>query len=108
MGTFEIKAVKDGGLMFNLKAANGQVIGTSEVYNKRASLDTGIASVQTNAPIAPIEDQTAEKVEAQKCPKFEVFADKAGKPLLPPEGEKRRNHPGQPGIRGHQDLPCRY
>lgn len=80
MGTFEIKAVKDGGLMFNLKATNGQVIGTSEVYNKRASLDTGIASVQANAPVAPVEDQTAETVVAQKCPKFEVYADKAGKP----------------------------
>ncbi len=78
MGTFEIKKSGDG-QMFNLKAGNGEVIGTSEVYNSRASLDNGIASVQKNAPEAPVEDQTAENVEKKTCPKFEVYADKAGK-----------------------------
>ena len=78
MGTFEIKKSGDG-QMFNLKAGNGEVIGTSEVYNSRQSLDNGIASVQKNAPEAPVEDQTVENFEAKTCPKFEVFADKAGK-----------------------------
>ena len=78
MGTFEIKKSGDG-QMFNLKAGNGEVIGTSEVYNSRQSLDNGIASVQKNAPEAPVEDQTAENVEKKTCPKFEVYADKAGK-----------------------------
>ena len=78
MGTFEIKKSGDG-QMFNLKAGNGEVIGTSEVYNSRASLDNGIASVQKNAPEAPVEDQTAENFEKKTCPKFEVFADKGGK-----------------------------
>ena len=78
MGTFEIKKSGDG-QMFNLKAGNGEVIGTSEVYNSRASLDNGIASVQKNAPEAPVEDQTAENFEKKTCPKFEVYADKGGK-----------------------------
>ena len=78
MGTFEIKKSGDG-QMFNLKAGNGEVIGTSDVYNSRASLDNGIASVQKNAPEAPVEDQTAENFEKKTCPKFEVFADKGGK-----------------------------
>ena len=78
MGTFEIKKSGDG-QMFNLKAGNGEVIGTSEVYNSCQSLDNGIASVQKNAPEAPVEDQTAENFEKKSCPKFEVFADKAGK-----------------------------
>lgn len=78
MGTFEIKKSGDG-QMFNLKAGNGEVIGTSEVYNSRQSLDNGIASVQKNAPEAPVEDQTAENFEKKTCPKFEVFADKGGK-----------------------------
>lgn len=78
MGTFEIKK-SDAGVMFNLKAGNGEVIGTSEVYNSRASLEAGIASVKHNAPTAPIEDQTVENFEQKTCPKFEVFADKAGK-----------------------------
>jgi len=78
MGTFEIKKSGDG-QMFNLKAGNGEVIGTSEVYNSRQSLDNGIASVQKNAPEAPVEDQTVENFEKKTCPKFEVYADKGGK-----------------------------
>ncbi len=78
MGTFEIKKSGDG-LMFNLKAGNGEVIGTSEVYNRRPSLDNGIESIRKNAPDAPIEDQTVEGFEAKTCPKFEVYTDKAGK-----------------------------
>lgn len=42
--------------MFNLKATNGQVIGTSESYVTAAGRDGGIASVKVNAPSAPIED----------------------------------------------------
>ncbi|MGA9250812.1 MAG: YegP family protein [Roseobacter sp.] len=45
--------------MFNLKASNGQVIGTSEVYSSKAARDNGIASVQKNAPEARLDDQTA-------------------------------------------------
>ena len=78
MGVFEVKKSGDG-LMFNLKAGNGEVIGTSEVYNRRDSLDNGIESVKKNAPEAPIEDQTVADFEKKTCPKFEVFADKAGK-----------------------------
>lgn len=42
--------------MFNLKATNGQVIGTSESYVTAAGRDGGIASVKANGPSAPIED----------------------------------------------------
>ncbi|GLT13878.1 YegP family protein [Vibrio algivorus] len=41
--------------MFNLKAGNHQVIGTSQSYESTASRDNGIESVKTNAPTAPIE-----------------------------------------------------
>ena len=78
MGTYEVKKSGDG-FMFNLKAGNGEVVGTSEVYNTRDSLYTGIASVRKNAAAAPVEDQTAEGFEQKTCPKFEVFTDKAGK-----------------------------
>ncbi|MFI2744515.1 YegP family protein [Zhouia sp. PK063] len=43
---------------FNLKASNGQVIGTSELYESTSARDNGIASVQKNAPDADIEDLT--------------------------------------------------
>ena len=78
MGKFQVKAAGKG-VMFNLLATNGQVVATSEVYNKKDSLKRGIASVQANAPVAGIEDQTAEKPVKIPNPKFEVYADKAGK-----------------------------
>lgn len=40
---------------FNLKAANGLVIGTSEMYESSTSMENGIASVMSNAPSAAIE-----------------------------------------------------
>lgn len=41
---------------FNLLAANGQVIGTSEMYENAAGRESGIASVKSNAPGAITED----------------------------------------------------
>lgn len=43
---------------FNLKAANHQVIGTSEIYGSVAARDNGIESVKKNAAAATVEDQT--------------------------------------------------
>lgn len=47
---FEIKKSSDDQFMFNLKAANGEVILTSERYTAKASAENGIDSVKTNAP----------------------------------------------------------
>ncbi len=77
MGKFVIKQAKTG-VKFDLKATNGQVIASSQVYKSLATCKKGIASVITNAPIAPIEDQTVEGFAAEKNPKFEVYTDKAG------------------------------
>lgn len=43
---------------FNLKATNGQVIGSSEMYESSSGMDNGIASVKKNAPEAIVEDTT--------------------------------------------------
>ncbi|MEO0918615.1 MAG: YegP family protein [Pseudomonadota bacterium] len=56
---FERKETKSGKWMFNLRARNGQVIGTSETYESAKSRDNGIASVAKNAPDAKLDDQTA-------------------------------------------------
>ncbi len=77
MGKFVISEVKTG-LKFNLKAGNGEVIATSQVYKAEAYCMKGIASVKKNAPVAAIEDQTVEGYKIEKCPKFEVYTDKAG------------------------------
>lgn len=56
---FDRKTSANGKPYFNLKATNGQIIGTSEMYESEAGRDNGIESVKKNAPEATIEDQTA-------------------------------------------------
>jgi uncharacterized protein YegP (UPF0339 family) len=51
---FERLESKDGRSYFVLKAKNGLQIGKSEVYNTKASMEKGIASVAKNAPDAKI------------------------------------------------------
>ncbi len=77
MGKFVMANTKTG-IKFNLKATNGEIIATSEVYKAEASCRKGIASVVRNAPIAALEDQTVEGFKVEKNPKFEVYTDKAG------------------------------
>ena len=77
MGKFIIKNTNTG-IKFDLKANNGEVIATSEVYTSESACRNGVDSVMRNAPIAPIEDQTVEGYEVLKHPKFEVYLDKAG------------------------------
>ena len=77
MGKYVIKEAKSG-IMFNLKAANGEVIATSEVYTSESACQNGVESVRKNAPIAAIEDQTVEGYATEKHPKFEVYKDKRG------------------------------
>ena len=77
MGKFVIRNTNTG-IKFDLKAGNGEVIATSEVYTTEAACKKGIASVQKNAPVAGVENQTVEGYAAEKHPKFEVYADKAG------------------------------
>lgn len=43
---------------FVLKAANKEIIGTSEMYSSAAARENGIASVKTNAPSATVDDLT--------------------------------------------------
>ncbi|MDX1830428.1 MAG: YegP family protein [Lutibacter sp.] len=47
---------KNGKPYFNLKASNGQVIGTSEMYESTSGMENGIASVKKNAPNAEISE----------------------------------------------------
>jgi uncharacterized protein YegP (UPF0339 family) len=77
MGKFVVRNTKTG-IKFDLKAGNGEVIATSEVYASEASCLKGVASVQKNAPVAAVEDQTVEGYAVEKHPKFEMYVDKAG------------------------------
>lgn len=77
MGKFVIKKTATG-IKFDLKAGNGEVIATSEVYTTERACKNGIESVKKNAPIAEVEDHTAEEIEKVKHPKFEMYQDKSG------------------------------
>jgi len=48
---YEIKKAKDGKFYFNLKASNGQVILTSQMYKEKSGAKNGIASVQQNSSV---------------------------------------------------------
>lgn len=51
---YDRKKSSNGKHYFNLKASNGQVIGTSEMYESSSGMENGIDSVKTNAPDAPV------------------------------------------------------
>ena len=55
---FVLKKGSSGKFHFNLQAANGQVIATSETYESKAAAINGIESVKKNASAAEIDDQT--------------------------------------------------
>lgn len=77
MGKFVVREVPSG-IKFDLKATNGEVIATSEVYKSKVSCLNGVKSVAKNAPVANVEDQTVEGWQKVQCPKFEMYTDKAG------------------------------
>lgn len=76
MGRFRIKPVSTG-YKFDLLAANGQVIATSEVYETEAACRKGIRSVCASAPKAKVADLT-EDGKLPTNPRFELFLDRAG------------------------------
>ena len=55
---FEQKTAKNGQFYFSLKAANHQIIGSSEMYTSTGARDNGIKSVMENAPKAEVDDRT--------------------------------------------------
>ena len=71
-GKFDLKVSPSGKFMFNLKAGNGQVILTSELYESKDAAENGIASVQKNAG----DDARYERKEAKNGDPY--FVLKAG------------------------------
>lgn len=54
---YERKISSNGHPFFNLKSSNGQVIGTSEMYNSKTAMESGIESVKMNGPDSPVVEQ---------------------------------------------------
>ena len=63
---FERNISKNGKPYFNLKSANSQIIGTSEMYESNAGMENGILSVIKNAAIAQTINRTGLKLLAYK------------------------------------------
>ncbi|BCM93252.1 hypothetical protein IAD21_05141 [Abditibacteriota bacterium] len=55
---YERKTASNGQAYFVLKATNGQVIGTSEMYSSTQARDNGIESVKKNGPTTDVKDET--------------------------------------------------
>ena len=53
---YERNIARDDSPYFNLKAANGEIIGRSETYSSTSAMENGIASVKTNGPEAAVSD----------------------------------------------------
>jgi uncharacterized protein YegP (UPF0339 family) len=53
---YERKTSSNGKPFFNLKAANHQVIGTSQMYSDESSRENGIASVKANGTTKDVRD----------------------------------------------------
>ena len=94
MGTFIIKKTSTG-FNFSLLAANKEKIAvSSQVYSTKSACKKGMASIGINADRCikedRVEDKTLKKTEEKKCPKFEIYFDKAGLyryRLIAPNGE---------------------
>ncbi len=55
-GRYRKETSSDGQYYFNLAAANGEIIGTSELYSTEGSRDAGIETVKRTAPGAVLEE----------------------------------------------------
>lgn len=76
MSKFVIREVNTG-VKFDLKAGNGEVIATSEVYDSRAACKKGIDCVRKVSAAGKVEDLTTQGKPLTN-PKFEVYKDKSG------------------------------
>lgn len=83
-GRYERLDSKDDKYYFVLKAKNGEPIGHSETYEKKANREKGIEAVKRYAPEAPVEDLTekgeeAKTVSTTECAGGLVISSKPGK-----------------------------
>ena len=55
-GRYEFKESKSGKFFFNVKASNGQIVGTSALYASEAEREAAIAELKREAPAAPLSE----------------------------------------------------
>lgn len=74
---FEMLKSRNGKFRFNLKAANGQVVLTSELYEKRISATNGIKSIKKNCG----DDNCFERKQARNGKPYFVMKAKNGQSI---------------------------
>jgi uncharacterized protein YegP (UPF0339 family) len=62
-GKFVLSKAKNGKFHFSLKAGNGEIIATSQMYDTKSGALNGIESVKKNAQSAPVDDQSDKAAE---------------------------------------------
>ena len=78
-GKFVIKKTDKGNFVYKLYSSNYRVVAIGAgLYTSISSCKIGINSVRSNAESAPIEDQTLQKWEELKFPKWQIYTDKQG------------------------------
>lgn len=55
---YDRRVAVNGKEYFVLKARNGEIIGKSQLYSSKSGMESGIASVKSNAPTAEVIDET--------------------------------------------------
>lgn len=83
---FVLKRNANGKFHFNLQAANGEIIATSQQYESKTSAEKGIESVRVNATRAAMDDRTEEAAPKPKPPAArnpQAQAQAAPKPQAP-------------------------
>lgn len=55
---YDLKSATDGRPYFNLKAGNGQIVGTSPMFADAAACDAAMAATRAGASDAPIQDKS--------------------------------------------------
>ena len=74
---FEMKVARNGKFRFNLKSGNGQIVITSEMYEKRISATNGIKSIKKNCG----DDNCFERKVARNGKPFFVLKAKNGQTI---------------------------
>jgi uncharacterized protein YegP (UPF0339 family) len=91
---FVLKRASNGKYQFNLQAANGENIATSELYETKASAEKGIESVRMNAQRAEIDDRSEPAGRAVPKPQSARQQSGMSKPQPPrqPSDMKQNAH----------------
>jgi uncharacterized protein YegP (UPF0339 family) len=74
---YEVSQAQNGDWYFNLKATNGQTIGTSELYASKSNAERGASTVRALVKLA--NTQLAKTQAAPRVEQFEIFKGEDGK-----------------------------